>query len=126
MTQGRLIPCFNVEWLLPYITRICGSKSYSSQTFSDISPEAGKTIRGAGEALPALSSHVGEERLAITESRTLPRQEYEDQSAAFIKEVTLKNFDWDFGGLAKPASLARGSKLFVVKIALNTCGVFFD
>lgn len=37
--------------------------------FSVISCKAGRIIRGAGEALPTLSPHVGEERLSLAESR---------------------------------------------------------
>lgn len=38
--------------------------------FSVISTQAGEIIIGEAEALPTLSSHVGEERLSLAESRT--------------------------------------------------------
>lgn len=48
---------------------MCGSTSKNSSSQS-LPVRAGKIIRGGGEALPTLSSHVGEERLSLAESRT--------------------------------------------------------
>lgn len=69
MGQAQAYWVFIKEWLLPCITHKCGFTSTNSSPQSFLL-KAAKIIRGVGEALPTLSSHVGEERLSLAESRT--------------------------------------------------------
>lgn len=62
--------------------------------FSVVPPEAGKSIRGAGEALPALSFHVGDARLSLAASRTYLSVSKRARSVAFIKEATRITSTW--------------------------------